>query len=169
MLEAPQQLLQLRIRVLRVLNLVPNRPLIAINLPIVTTRVRLVAKEVNLVVHHTAPALLFRNVLQAVCLIPADGEHVEGDLSADGVCEAEVGERFLELCDHGGADVVLDVVGLVVVALLDRGVTADGGHVDHAVAELDEGAALDGDVEVGDVVEDPVQELLLALLLSFFQ
>jgi hypothetical protein len=100
-------------------------------------------------------------MVEAVCLVPASGEHVEGDLSTDGVCEAEVGEGFFERGDHGGADVVLDVVGLVVVALLDGGVAADGGDVDHAIAEFDEGAALDGDVEVGDVVEDPGEELLV--------
>jgi hypothetical protein len=46
------------------------------------------------------------------------------------------------------------VVLLVVVALLVGGVAADGGDVDHAVAEFDEGAALDGNVEVGNVVQD---------------
>lgn len=126
MLEALQQLLQLRIGILRVLDLVSNRPVVAVDLPIVATRVRLVAKEVDLVVHYATASFLFRYVLEAVCLVPTGREHVEGDLSADGVCEAEVGERLLELRNHGGSDVVLDVVGLVVVALLDRGVTADG-------------------------------------------
>jgi hypothetical protein len=89
-------------------------------------RVRLVTEEVDLVVHHATPFFLVRNVLQAVCLVPASRENVEGDLSANRVCEAKVGECFLELRDHGGSDVVLDVVGLVVIALLDRRVTADG-------------------------------------------
>jgi hypothetical protein len=139
---------------------VSNRPLIAINLPIISTGVRLITKEVNLIIHNTTPSLLLCKMVEAVCLVPTSGEHVEGNLSADGVCETEVGEGFLELGDHGGADVVLDVVDLVVVAFLDGGITADGGDVDHAVAELDEGAAFDGDVEVGDVVEDPVKNTI---------
>jgi hypothetical protein len=161
LLKALEQLLQLRIRILGVLYHMSNRPLITINLPIIPARIRLIAKEVNLIIHHATPALLVRNMLETVRLVPARGEHVKGDLSADGVCEAEVGEGFFERGDHGGADVVLNVVGLVVVALLDRGVAADGGDVDHAIAEFDEGAALDGDVEVGDVVEDPGEELLV--------
>jgi hypothetical protein len=156
LLEAFEQLLQLRICILRVLDFVSNRPLIAVDLPVVPTGVCLVAIEMDLVVDGATPCLLIRNVLEAVRLVPARGEHVKRDLAADRVCEAEVGERLLELCDHGWADVVLDIVGLVVVALLDRGVTADGGDVDHAVAELDEGAALNRDLEVGDVVKDPV-------------
>jgi hypothetical protein len=160
LLKALQQLLQLRIRILRVLNLVSNRPLITINLPVVSTRVRLITKEVDLIIHYAAPSLLLCKMVEAVCLVPTSGEHVEGDLSTDGVCEAEVGEGLLELGDHGGADVVLDVVGLVVIAFLDGGVTANGGHVNHAVAELDEGAALDRDIEVGDVVEDPANHTI---------
>lgn len=53
------------------------------------------------------------------------------------------------------------VVRLKLVALLVARVAADGADVDHAVAELDEGAALDGDVEVGNVVQDKVGELLV--------
>jgi hypothetical protein len=119
LLKALEQLLQLRIRILGVLYHMSNRPLITINLPIIPARIRLIAKEVNLIIHHATPALLVRNMLETVRLVPARGEHVKGDLSADGVCEAEVGEGFFERGDHGGADVVLDVVGLVVVALLD--------------------------------------------------
>jgi hypothetical protein len=168
LLEALQQLLQLRIRIFRVLNLVSNRPLVAVDLPVVTARIRLVSEEVDLVIHDATSSLLFRNVLEAVCLVPASGEHIERDLSADGVCEAEVGECLLELCDHSGPDVVLNVVGLVVVALLDRGVTADGRDVDHAIAELNKRTALDWNIEVGDVVKDPVRGRLAlgALLLK---
>lgn len=73
-------------------------------------------------------------------------------------------EPLAQLLDEGLADLVLEVVGLVVEALLGGGVAADGGDVDHAVAELDEGAALDGEVEVGDVVQDEADELLVGVL-----
>jgi hypothetical protein len=136
---------------------VSNRPFVAVDLPVVTTRICLVSEEVDLVIHDATPSLLFRNVLETVRLVPASGEYIKRDLSADGVCEAQVGECLLELCDHGGPDVVLNVVGLIVVALLDRGVTADGGDVDHAIAELDKRTALDWNIEVGNVVEDPVK------------
>jgi hypothetical protein len=126
LLKAFQQLLQLCIGIFRVLNLVSDSPLIAVDLPVIAAWVRFVTEEVDLVVHHATPFFLVRNVLQAVCLVPASRENVEGDLSANRVCEAKVGECFLELRDHGGSDVVLDVVGLVVIALLDRRVTADG-------------------------------------------
>jgi hypothetical protein len=78
--------------------------------------------------------------------------------------QAEVGEALLEGGDKGLADLGGLVVGLEVVALLGGGVTADGADVDHAVAELDKGAALDRDVEVGDVVEAEVGELLVLVL-----
>jgi hypothetical protein len=156
-LEALQQLLHLPVRILWILHLVPDGPLIAINLPVVTAGIGLVPIKVDDIIRDATAFLLAGKMRQAVCLVPARGEDVEGDLAADGVGEAGVREGGLEGGDHGGADVVLDVVGLVVVAFLDRGVAANGRDVDHAVAELDKGAALDGDVEVGNVVEDPVQ------------
>jgi hypothetical protein len=134
-----------------------HRPSILINLKIITTVIRLVAEKVNRrIVHTIGQVLVGLDVTQTVRLVPAGREDVEGDLAADGVCEADVGEGFFELADHGGAYVVLFVVGFVFVAFVARGVAADGRYVDHAVAELDEGAAFDGDVEVGDVVQDPV-------------
>ncbi len=53
------------------------------------------------------------------------------------------------------------VVVLELEALLVARVTANGADVDHAVAELDKGSALDGDVEVGNVVQAKVDELLV--------
>ena len=53
------------------------------------------------------------------------------------------------------------VVSLEVFALLDTRVAAHGTDIHHAVPELDEGAALDGDIEAGDVDQDPVHELFV--------
>lgn len=141
-----------------------NRPLVAIDLPIIASWISLVAEEVYLVVFDAAPSLLFLDVLEAVRLIPTGGENVKRNLTADGVCKAKVGEGFFQRSDHGGANIVLDVIGFVVVALLGGGVTANGGYVDHAAAELDKCAALDGDIEVGDVVEDPVNICLVQVV-----
>jgi hypothetical protein len=168
LLKALQQLLQLCIGIFWILDLVSDGPVIAVDLPIITARVCLVTEEVNLVVHDATPVLLLRKVVQAERLVPTSGENVKGDLSTNGVCETVVGERFLELLDHGGADVVLDVELLVVVALFNRGVTADGRDIDHAVAELDEGTALDGNVQVGDVVKNPVRKSALVVAIVLF-
>ena len=78
--------------------------------------------------------------------------------------ESQVAETLLQLLDELLPNLGLLVKSLKIVALLDAGVPADGADVDHAVPELDEGAALDGDVEVGDVVQAEVDELLVLLL-----
>ena len=72
-------------------------------------------------------------------------------------------EALAQLLDEGLAHAVLNVVLLVGVALGGARVTANGRNVDHAVAELDKGAALDGDVEVGDVVQHEAHQLLVLL------
>lgn len=64
----------------------PNRPLILIDLIIVTTLVCLVTKEVDSGVLNTTLLLgLVLEMLEAVGLVPAIREDVEGDLAADGV------------------------------------------------------------------------------------
>jgi hypothetical protein len=75
-----------------------------------------------------------------------------------------VTEALLQSLNELLADLGVLVKLLKVVALLGAGVTADGANVDHAVAELDKGTALDGEVEVGDVVEAEVGELLVLVL-----
>lgn len=55
---------------------------------------------------------------------------------------------------------MLVVVLVEGVALRDARVPAHGTDVGHAVAELDKGAPLDGDVEVGDVVQHKAHKLL---------
>ena len=55
------------------------------DLVVVAALVRLVAEEVDGAVLDAADLLLGFDVLQAVGLVPASGEDVEGDLAADGV------------------------------------------------------------------------------------
>ena len=50
--------------------------------------------------------LFLRHVLECECLVPAGGEDVERDLTADRVSQAEVGKLLLELLDEGFADAV---------------------------------------------------------------
>ncbi|KAI6771954.1 hypothetical protein HG530_002912 [Fusarium avenaceum] len=88
-------------------------------------------------------------------------------LEAGGLCDVrktEVAESLFENSDELLADLCVLVELLKDVSLLGAGVTADGANVDHAVAELDKGTALDGDVKIGDVVQDKVGELLVLLL-----
>lgn len=140
----------------------PNRPGVLKDLVVVAPLERLVAKEVHRGVRNTARLLgLVLEVLQAVRLVPTLWEHVKRDLPANGEGEAQVTEALAQLGDKGLADLVDLVVGLVVVALLDACVAPHGRDVDHAVAELDKGAALDGHVEVGNVVQAKVDELLV--------
>lgn len=73
-------------------------------------------------------------------------------------------ELLAERGDKRLADLGLLVVGLEVMTLLVAGVTTDRRDVDHAVAELDEGATLDGDIEVGNVVQAEVGKLLPLVL-----
>lgn len=157
-----KKLLELGRSVLRASHGVANSPGVLKDLVIVTTLEGLVTKEVHSGIGDTARLLgLALQVLQAVCLVPASGEHVERNLAADAEGEAQVTEALAQLLDKSLANLVLLIEDLVVNALLNAGVPTDRRHVDHAVAELDKGTALDRDVQVGDVVQAERGELLV--------
>ena len=70
----------------------PHRPAILIDLVIITPLIRLIAKEVNSRVIDAADLLFIFDMLQAICLVPASGEDVEGDLAANGKSISKAGE-----------------------------------------------------------------------------
>ncbi len=82
-----KKLLQHLHRLFRVLHRMSRRARILENLIIVTAFVCLVAEEVNGRVIDAREVFLVGQMLQAICLVPAFGKHVEGDLSADGVSD----------------------------------------------------------------------------------
>mmetsp|Transcript_1729 Transcript_1729/g.6659 ORF Transcript_1729/g.6659 Transcript_1729/m.6659 type:complete len:229 (+) Transcript_1729:110-796(+) len=145
LLLAHEELLALRARVVGRCDRVADGALAREDLVVVAALVGLVAEEVNLVEVGVA------DEVEAEGLVPALGEDVERDLAADREGEIEVGELLLHGLDHGGSDVVFLVVLLEGVALFARAVAADGRDVEHALAELDEGAALDGERDLGHV------------------
>lgn len=80
-----KQLLQDAHGILGALNSVANGPGVVENLPVVAALKCLVAEEVDVLVGDAVGLLgLVLEVLQAVGLVPAVGEDVEGDLAADG-------------------------------------------------------------------------------------
>lgn len=62
-----------------------NGTVIGVDFVVVATRVRLVTEEVDVLVGDATGLLsLSLEVLKAVCLVPASGEDVEGDLTTNG-------------------------------------------------------------------------------------
>lgn len=80
-----EQLLQLSHGLLRAGHAVADGARVLEDLVVVAALVGLVAEEVDGAVLDAADLLLGFDVLQAVGLVPASGEDVEGDLAADGV------------------------------------------------------------------------------------
>lgn len=83
-----KRFLDLCIAFVRILHTVTYGPRVLIDLVVIAALHCLVTEEVDgLVVHPSRHILVILNVLQAVCLVPACREDVEGDLTADGVAE----------------------------------------------------------------------------------
>mmetsp|Transcript_93130 Transcript_93130/g.266026 ORF Transcript_93130/g.266026 Transcript_93130/m.266026 type:complete len:280 (+) Transcript_93130:318-1157(+) len=143
-------------RILRTGHCVANCPRVLVDLEVVAALVRLIAKKVDL--------LELGHVLQRERLVPPLRKHVERNLPSDGEGQIEVGKLSLHRGHHRRANVVLAVINLERVALLLRAVAADGAHVEHAGAELDERAALARQRDVGEVLQHPVDQPLQVVL-----
>ena len=165
-----------------------DRSWILVDLVVVATHFCLVSEEVDgRVLHSTRLLGIVLKVLQAVCLIPACWEDVERELSSNRVSaktkisilmiiecrdgtgredlrKAHVRELLSQLANKGLSDLVDLVILLKVKSLLEVSITADWADIDHAIAELDECTALDGNVEIGDVVQYELDQLLVVLL-----
>jgi len=85
-----EQLLQLSDGLLGAGHAVANGARVLEDLVVVAALVGLVAEEVDGPVLDAADLLLGFDMLQAVGLVPASGEDVEGDLAADGVAVWEI-------------------------------------------------------------------------------
>jgi hypothetical protein len=85
-------------------------------------------------------------------------------LAGKNIRQAQMTEPLPQLLHKRLPHLVHLVVRLKLLPLVIAGIPTNWRHVDHAVAELQERAALDGDVEVGDVVQDEVDQLLVLLL-----
>mmetsp|Transcript_12147 Transcript_12147/g.32576 ORF Transcript_12147/g.32576 Transcript_12147/m.32576 type:complete len:216 (+) Transcript_12147:244-891(+) len=97
---------------------------------------------------------------QAVRLVPTGREAVERDLASDRVREVQVRKLLPHLRHHGFPDVVREVELFELVSLLATAIPANGREVEHALSELNEGTSLDRDVQIGNVVQRPVNHPL---------
>lgn len=93
-------------------------------------------------------------VIQAESLIPALGENINGNLATDGELKSVGIKALSEFLDKLWSDVFLGVKISKSKTLIVGAVTADRRNVDHSVAVFDKGSPLDGNLEVGEVVED---------------
>lgn len=73
-------------------------------------------------------------------------------------------ESLLESCDELLSYSGLLVESLEVVSLLGAGITTNRGDIDHAISEFNKGSTLDGDIQIGNVVQTEVDELLVLVL-----
>lgn len=117
---------------------------------IVAARIGLVPEEMYLVV--------CLEKTKAKRLVPSGGEHVEADLPADRVRKVVLSERLLEHVDHLGPNIGLLVVPFKLVSFFLAAIPADRRNVQHPVSELDEGTPLDGNVQIGDVMQHEIDE-----------
>ena len=148
-----------------------NSSRVLVDFVIVATLVALVTIEVDLVV-------LLLNILEAEGLVPALGEDIERDLATNGELQVEVGELRTESSDESISDLGGLIEVLESITLLSGAVSADGRNVHHTVTVLKESSSvkkqrvsinrniflfhlpLDGNVQVGDVLEREVDQSL---------
>lgn len=114
---------------------------VLVDLVVVSTRRGLISEEVDL--------RELGDVLQAVGLVPSDGENVNADLASNRELEVEgLTELLFHELDHGLADLVLVVVLEELVTLLLSAITSNRAHVQHTSTELDESTSKEHNSEI---------------------
>lgn len=128
------------------------------DLIIVTALVGLVAEKVNLFKAFTL------DMPKRIGLVPALGENVKTDLTANRKSQSKVQKLLFKLGDHLTPNTMLLVILFKIDSFLDGRVSADRRDVDHTVSELDKRASLDGNVHFGEIPQNPIDKLLILLL-----
>lgn len=106
-----------------------NGPWILPNFKIVATFVALIAPKVNLVI-------FVLDKLKAEGLVPAFGENIERNLTANAETQVKVTKLLFEYVDEVFPDVVLEVIFFICVPLFAGTISTDGRNIDHASTAL---------------------------------
>ena len=187
-----EQLLEQPRRIVRSCDRMTLRPPVREDFIVVTALKGLIAKEVDGIKANRMIGFggFGFEMLKTIGLVPAVREYIKRDLTADrisvrprdrsieGLSLQEQGRRnmnedvrqtqvrkfFLQRFDHGLSNIMLLIITLVLVPFIDRSVTTNRTDIDHAISKFDEGASLDRDVQIGHVVQDELDELLILLL-----
>lgn len=78
--------------------------------------------------------------------------------------QSQIGKFLPHGNHHILTDVMLEVKLLKIIPLLAGAIAADGGGVEHSTAEFNESSTLDGNVDVRQILHDPIDEFLDILL-----
>jgi hypothetical protein len=77
--------------------------------------------------------------------------------------------KLLPQDPHKGlADLVLQIILLILDPLLNSRVPANGTDINHAIPELQKGASLHGDIQIGHVVQDELHQFLVFIFTEPF-
>lgn len=125
---------------------------------------------------------LILEVLEAVGLVPTGWEDVEGDLSADGVAvtiislgtsegerefnlrEPIVSELVLQSLHESLANLVLLIKPLILISLAHTSIPSNRANIDHSIPVLNKSTSLNRDIQIGNVVKNELDELLISIL-----
>lgn len=164
-----KKLLDLHQRILGIPNTMPVNPRIRINLKVIPTFHGLIPKEMNLCKVPVPIGIdLLLNMIQTIPLIPPGREDIKTDLSTDTESQPKVRKLLSQNLDELFANFGGLVVFPEVQTFLMGRITTDRRDIDHPVTEFDECTAFDGDVEVGDVVEDKGGEFFVSFFSDIF-
>lgn len=127
------------------------------------------------------PSLVLE-VLETVGLIPTRWEDIEGNLSTDGVAiscvsmemgkqrveddlrETIISKLILQSLHEGLANLVLLIKPLILVSLADTSIPSDRRDIDHAIPVLNKSTSLNRDIQIGNIVKNELDELLVSIL-----
>lgn len=159
-----KRLLQLSHCILWIRYCMPNCPSILIELMIVPPLLSHVAKEMNLIINQATLLLFGLHMPQTIRLIPPDRKSIEGKLPSNRIRQPQVRKFPLQRLHHRLPDRMLLVIPLELVPLRVTCISSNRRNIHHPIPELDKCAPLDGNIQVGNVCQHPVDQRLVLCL-----
>jgi hypothetical protein len=85
-------------------------------------------------------------------------------VATQNIRKTQIRELLLDSLHKLLANLVLKIKFLIIIALLNRSIPANRAHIDHAIAELDKSPALHRNIQIGHIMQNEPDKLLVILL-----
>jgi len=121
-----------------------------VDLPVISSRVALIAKEVYLI------ELLQKS--QAVSLIPPYGKYVEANLTTNRKLQPHIWEFFLQNSNEFFSELFLPIKLIKLSSFWPATVPADWANVEHPISVFDKCTSFHRDIHFGYVFQTEIDE-----------
>jgi hypothetical protein len=135
---------------------------------VVSPLLRHIPKEMNFIINQPTSLVFGFDMPQTIRLVPASRKSIKTNLPTDRVLHPQVRKLPLQRLHHCFPDPMRLIIPLELVHLRVTCPLSNRRNIHHTIPELNKGAPLDWNIQVGDVFQHPADECLVLYLTDPF-